>query len=197
MEERFMIIRIDTTGIPEKKENREYYEYKEIEKYKKSRMIRATWIIFDRKKKIRKERDYIIKPKKFKIKKEISEINKIYQKEAKEKGEEIEKVLKKIKKDMKKSSIIIGHNYEFIENIIKSEIYRIKGETRMIKMMEEKKTICTSDRTKEIIKLPNNKKPTLGELYKYYCKKEMKKETESIEKVKIILECFFKMMKKK
>ena len=110
-----MVIDCETTGFPECPRYNVYYDYTDINKYETSRIVQISWALYDHSKLV-KIQDYIIKPNGFTVKK--TEFHGITDKIAKEKGNDIKLVFNKLLSDLKRTSLIVGHNILFDENIV-------------------------------------------------------------------------------
>lgn len=166
---KYMILDTETTGIPLK--NSEYIgelaPYYEVEKYDNARMIQLCWAIYDNGKLIEIE-NYIIKPNGFKI--DNSHIHGITDEIAKG-GSNMNMVLAKFIQDLNKVKYIVGHNINFDNNIIMSELYRNKF-FEAIKLYKGKKSICTMKNSMSMKINGALKYPSLINLYKFLFGKE-------------------------
>ena len=145
---------VETTGLIKTlrgvKPEEEYPDYKELEKYDKTRIVSIGWLYM-------KEFDYeyeivlenisecIIKPVGFKIPDDSIKIHGITNEIANEEGKKIKSVLKKIGKIIKDCDYIIGYNIYYDINVLLSELYRKKRNKtieKILKMKEDKKIIC-------------------------------------------------------
>lgn len=167
-----MVIDVETNGFPDKIDTYSYYNYMLTEKYDNSRIVQISWGLYNNLGYIVKLEDHIIKPNGFTI--NNSTYHKITNEIANEKGCDIKVVFKKLLVDLKKTSVIVGHNLMFDENIILSELYRTKFKLT-IEEFKKKPKHCTCIGTIDLLKIElGNKKykmPSLDELY-YWCFKE-------------------------
>jgi len=192
-----MTIKLETTGIPVKNRGR-YYNFSDLSKYANSRLVKISWIIQNYEEQIIKSYENVIKPDNFTIPQESYLINGINNEYALNNGIEFETVAKELKEDVKRVKFIIGHNYEFVKNILMSELHRIKiGDT--INEFIDKKHFCTANGTKTILKIDNAKNgykmPTMNELYKYCFNEDMNTGNNTLETVKNTAKCFFHIIK--
>jgi DNA polymerase III epsilon subunit-like protein len=152
----------------------ELWEYKEIEKV-----------------------DILINPK-IPIPYSSSEIHHIYDIDVKN-APYIEEVIDKILEYINWSDIIIWHNIEYDENMIKLELKRLNKEFQY----HPKQVICTMNETINFCKLPKKnkdsiwyKRPKLWELHKKLFNKYFVWAHDAMTDVEATLKCFLELYKK-
>lgn len=175
----------ETTGLPYTN------DYTNLEKYNNSRLIQFSGILYDFSKyMLIEEFDIYIKPDEFKI--NNSHIHNITDEIANKKGIPIKQFFKILKKILKYKPLkIVGHNVDFDNNIIKSELYRYKKE-KLLKKFSELDNFCTMKKCVNITKIKSSrgyKYPKLCELYKYIFGHEPKKLHNSLYDARYTLEC--------
>ena len=183
---------LETTGVIKTpkgvKPEEEYPDYKELEKYDKTRTVSIGWLYmkdFDYDYEIGLENisERIIKPDGFKIPEDSIKIHGITNEEANKKGKKIKNVLKKIGKIIKDCDYIIGYNVYYDINILLSELHRKKRKKtikKILKMKEDEKIICLAQISSQ------EAKPEGWKQYKNY---QIPKQTDVYKK------CFNKELK--
>ena len=125
---KYLILDVETTGLPKKPTEYKLYCYKELDKYENSRIIQISWLvssgIYSEETDELMIQDYIVKPDNFPVRK--TEYHKITKEIANEKGKQIVEIFEQLSYDLKKVDYIVAHNLEFDYNMICSELYRYK-----------------------------------------------------------------------
>jgi DNA polymerase III epsilon subunit-like protein len=163
--------------------------------------------------KVLKTRDFIIKPNdrlgKYQIEEKNTEIHGITQEKAEEEGKEIVRVLRLLLHDTLNSDYIAGHNLFFdTENLLAaSEINFVGsgGKTgQMYEALHKDKRICTMMSSIKYCKIPfangrkGNKYPKLEELYYTLFNKQPNANLHnSLEDVKVTVDCFIELIKRR
>jgi DNA polymerase-3 subunit alpha len=135
-----------TNNIPEEK----YPDYKDLEKYKKCRMVSIGWLYMEKFEyyyeiELENINELLIIPESFIIPEKSTKIHGITNDFAMNNGKDLKSVLKKIGKKIKKCDYIIGYNVFFDINILLSELYnkkRFKTINKILKMKNDNKIIC-------------------------------------------------------
>lgn len=194
---------LETTGLPSMKSYNKYYPYQKLEYYESSRIVQLAILVYsydNNKFNLLEEHNYIVKPDNFKI--NNSDIHRITQKHAEEHGMKFKDIIDKIIPVLKESNLIVSHNILFDKNVLLSELHRYDFK-EAIKTIEKIPCFCTSMQTKDITKLKIKnfsefKQPKLSELYKFLFKKNTPDNMHDASvDVKILAECFFKLLEKK
>jgi DNA polymerase-3 subunit alpha len=148
-------------------------------------------------------KDYIVKPLDFEITEDTVHIHGITDTIAKDKGIPLMDILKKIKEDLERCDYIVSHNLHFDQNVLLSELVRLGTENDIIKLIHDKKKICTKLESIEYCKLRpyrygSWKWPRLNELYfkLFDTSIDHKKAHNSKYDVEILTKCFQEMVKK-
>jgi len=190
--EMFLILDIETTGLPDQPARNIYYEYKEVERYNKSRVIQICMQLCDSEKKLIKEiYEYINNG--VEIPEEAKEIHKITEEKCKG-GKKLVELESDIYYILRNCEIIIGHNINFDVNVLAAELYRNHQEA-LARILFYKKRFCTMNRARDY----NIKKykPRLTELYKILFDKEIEGAHDAKNDVEACKECFFKMIERR
>lgn len=150
-----LFIDTETTGLPNgelKSGNREdrYPDYKSTN-YDNSRLVQIAWGYYDKFNysvsiNIFNISDILVKPYNFVV--TNSKFHGITNELAKEKGKNIDEVLNIIGKYIIDCDYIIGYNIYFDFYILLNELYRLKMQTRinkLLKMKENKKILCIGE----------------------------------------------------
>jgi len=175
----------ETTGLPYTK------DYTNLDKFNNARLVQFSGILYDMKEyKVVKEYDIYIKPDDFKI--NNSHIHHITDEIANSKGIPIKKFFKKLKKILKYNPLVlVGHNIDFDNNIIKSELYRYKKD-KLLNKFSKFNNYCTMKNCVNITKIKTNrgyKYPKLCELYKYIFGYEPENLHNSLYDTRYTLQC--------
>lgn len=138
----------ETTGLPEFKSFNGYYDYSEIEKYEKARVIQLAYIICQPDGTILKKINHLIKPNGFTI--ENSQFHGISNEIANKNGLDIDIVMDEFLKDVAFVEVIVGHNVLFDRHVVASELYRISKNHEFFFLY---KSECTQDLSMPLCKL--------------------------------------------
>jgi len=133
---------LETTGLPEKISFFKYYPYRDLSKYKKSRIVQFSWIITDHDYQNKREYDHIIRPTDFKIPLDSTNIHGITHDHAILNGHHLEHVVDDFVRDLLSVDQIIGHNVNFDLAILRNELYRINRKD-VIRLTYQKTIYCT------------------------------------------------------
>tara|TARA_B100000927_G_scaffold282885_1_gene270031 strand:- start:2057 stop:6364 length:4308 start_codon:yes stop_codon:yes gene_type:complete len=130
------------------------------------RCVQLAWQIHDIEGKLVDVKNYIIQPDGYEIPYNASKIHGISTDLANEKGIQLLEVLKYFIEDVQKSKLVIGHNILFDNNIIGSELLRMK----MTNILSDFPCIDTKDLSTNYCAIPGGKGgkykwPTLSELH--------------------------------
>jgi DNA polymerase III epsilon subunit-like protein len=196
----FMFIDVQTNGFPLKKGFDEYYNYTDLDKYKSSRIVQLSYVIYNHRKELQKERDFIVKPNDFNI--ENSYIHNITYDYAINNGINLSDACDILERDLNHVRFVIAHNFKFDINILLSELHRLNRRSLIEKILD-KEQYCLGDETTDILKLqfPNSdedstnyKMPKLEELYEYCFNRKLPEHNNSLINVKCIADCFFHIL---
>ena len=165
-------------------------------------IIQLSWIVFDFSlNKLESVNDYIIKlPLNISISKENTNIHGITMKQMKSEGKDIKKILAKFKNDIRKVTLIVGHNIKFDKTMVEVELYR-NGFKNCFECIR-KKEFCTMKKGenlcglkmlsfytgKEILKYPK-----LTELHIKLFQKNPSNVHNSLIDILMCFRCYYKM----
>jgi DNA polymerase III epsilon subunit-like protein len=199
---RLLFIDLETSGLPIQPCYDRYYPYSQLQYYTNSRIVQIsiTTAILELDEFTTEENvTYTIKPDGFEIKN--SHIHGITQEIANLTGVPFTEAITSLSDIICKCDMIVAHNLIFDKNVLLSELYRYKFNDiiNRINIIEE---FCTSRGTTNITKLPFNKvkykQPKLIELYKHlFGTNPIGQMHEAQYDVKIMIECFRELLKKK
>jgi DNA polymerase-3 subunit alpha len=161
----YMILDLETSGLPQRPSFGIYYNYTDISKYENSRPVQIGYIICDKHGKEIKRKSAVIKPLNFTITNYT--FHGITDKYAREYGEKFKEVANELREDLKKVSIVVGHNINFDKNVLLSELFRRKCSITMERLLS-KKFACTMEMAKDTYARHSGnirKHPTLAEAY--------------------------------
>ena len=171
-----LIIDVETTGLPDCSELAfgKYPPIENLEKYDSSRIVQITIMICDEKFEELELKDFIVKADGFSI--ENSSFHGITNEISEKEGKPFSEIAEILLECLRKSSYVISHNSDFDTNVIKSELFRL-GLNSIIEELDSKKILCTMKHTKSMVKAKNKygkiKYPSLAELYKFACNKDI------------------------
>ncbi len=188
-----LFLDIETTGLPEQPMRNMYYNYKDKEKYDKSRVIQLCMQLYDEEKKLKSEIYEYIKVD-YEIPEESTKIHKITNKECELMGKSFDEIGLKMLYILQNTELIIGHNINFDINVLASELYR-NGLERVAEKLFYKKRFCTMKQAKNYN--INEYKPKLSKLYNILFNKEIEGAHDAKSDVIACKECYYKMIEKK
>lgn len=181
-----IFIDIETTGLPKLEKFNKYYHPSLSKYYDSSRMIELGYQVFNEEGNlVLEENDIILND--FDILN--SHIHGITKKEIKNKGILLESSLNKLLENVKDCSKIIAHNIKFDYNILLSELYRFKNNSKLINKLESLEKICTMKLGKKILKLKKN--PKLVYLYETIFDKKITQTHRALEDTRLCSSCYY------
>ena len=151
MDIQFLIIDTETAGLPKGGE--------QLKINKWPRLIKLSWITADKDYTQLSSKSFFIKPEIFSISNDTTCYNGITNKMLSDNGLPIRDVLNYFIEDSLQSQYIVGHNLNFISNVIDCEFERIKSNYQLNLGLH----FCTMAGSKNFLDL--DKLPTLNELY--------------------------------
>ena len=198
-----LFLDLETSGLPQQKEGRYYYSYKNIEKYDTARIVQFSFIRYTKSGRMLSMNDHIIRPADFLISPESTAIHHITQDQALKEGEELSDVMDIFEDELDKSKMLVMHNVQFDKTILLSEAHRM-GRSELINKMYNTEYYCTMRKTKDLCKLPSqyydgHKLPKLSELHNHLFKNDPINPAilhNALNDVKVTAKCFFKLMKR-
>ena len=177
---KYLFIDTETTGLT----NNQDFSISDIDNW--PRLVSIAYILCNERKVINK--GYcIIKPYKFIIPLEATKVHGITTAEAVSKGDELPDVLDKIKSMIEECDYIVGHNVAFDINVLNAEFYRYNY-TLPVSL---KPYYCTMMLSKDTCGLPNNKYPSLYELYTILKGKPISNAHNALIDAQAAMECFW------
>ncbi len=150
------------------------------------RLVSVAYILCDQQEVIDKN-SFIIKPHGFIIPPESTEVHGITTAEAISRGKDISTILEVIKQKVDDCDYIIGHNVVFDINVLNAEFYRHNGSLPI----GLKPYLCTMALSNNYCSLPNNKYPTLEELYHILKGEQLHGAHDAMVDVQATMECFW------
>lgn len=177
---KYLFIDTETTGLPKKRN----ISPMEIDKW--PRLVSVAYILCDEREIIDKNY-FLIKPNGFIIPSESTKVHGITTAEAVSKGCNLSDVLDCIKAKIDECAIIVGHNVAFDINVLDSEFYRYNN-TLPVHL---KPYLCTMELSKDFCGLPNNKYPTLEELYSTLKGESIANAHNAMADTQAAMECFW------
>jgi DNA polymerase III subunit epsilon len=158
------------------------------------RMVQLAWVQTDKEGNILQEGNHIIKPVGYTIPSDVVKIHGITTEIALEKGEDLNTVLLQFEEFVKNNKLIVAHNIEFDDSIIRAEYHRNAIQTTL----SNKKQFCTM-KSKNIINYcaligPYGFKwPALSELHKKLFKEDFGGAHNALNDVKATVKCYWKL----
>ena len=192
----FLFFDVETSGLPQFSNSsvNRFYHYSDVAKYNSSRIVQICWMVYDYYRQQLISHNYVIKPSgDFNI--VCSDIHGITNEHVNEHGQNLSDVFNQLAIDLQNVKFSVTHNLFFVKNILYSELYR-HGRQDIIDKLEATEQTCTGLSSIKIVKLPNMKKPNLGQLYEHCFKKQMLNPHNAYFDTQHIAECFFKLIDK-
>lgn len=187
---KIIVFDLETTGLPMKNNNGDYYNYEDIKFYDKSRIVSICWNIYNDLGEIISCNYHIIKSMDFDINNNsyATKLNGIT-KEKSNNGKNIKKILLNFSDDCKNCDILVAHNINFDYNIILSECFRynMNNSIKNIKTIEK---FCTKKNSNYIF----GKYLKLFELYKYFNNKIFEGQHNALKDVEACANCYFNLV---
>ena len=103
------------------------------------RMVQLAWVQTDKEGNILQEGNHIIKPDGFTIPKDVVKIHGISTEIALEKGEDLSTILAQFETQLQANKLVVAHNIEFDDSIIRAEYHR----NTMPTTLSKKPQFCT------------------------------------------------------
>lgn len=161
-----IIFDLETTGLPLTKGWNQYYNYMELDKYEKSRIVQIAYMCIDDSYNIVCEKQFMFPDIDLG---DSEKIHGISREHLNKYGVDFEDVIDEIYTDFKDCKNLIAHNINFDINILSSELYR-RSHQSFASMIRKKNLICSMILLKDVVGVKNRygiKYPTLTELYKH------------------------------
>lgn len=186
----FLIFDTETTGLP-KNWNAPLDDFDNW-----PRLIQIAWQIHNYEGELLDVQSYFIVPDGFIIPRGSEKIHGISTERATKEGKPIDFVLNEFNKALEKTDTIAGHNIEFDNSIVGSEMLRAKINTPLL----EKNAVDTKNISTNYCALPggrggNYKWPTLEELYSKLFSENFVAAHNAIADVQATARCFFELIR--
>lgn len=185
----YLIFDTETTGLPKK------WEVEITDTSNWPRLVQLAWLLFDKEGEEIESKSFIIKPCGFIIPSEISCIHGISTERALNVGHPLEEVLYHFNNDLNKATILIAHNIDFDEKVLRAEFHRL-GIHNSIQSM---KKICTMKSTVDFCKFKSThgyRWPKLPELYFKLFNKKITDSHNAEDDVRNTALCFWELVKR-
>lgn len=171
LEPYYIVLDTETTGLPRDRTNPPVE--KNLHMYDTARILQLSWAIYDINGKLIKFENYLIQPCGYKV--AATEIHGITEEMA-QKGHLFKNVMHVFSQDIKKVKIIIGHNINFDNNVLKSEMIR-HDLYILLNEFDKITKVCSMKKCKSIVKVRGKsgkiKYPKQRELYECVMGEEM------------------------
>ena len=186
----YLIFDTETTGLPKN------YQAPLDDFSNWPRMVQIAWAIFDNEGRNWIKKSFIIYPDNYIIPDDVAKIHRVSQERAMKEGLPIKKVLSEFLTDVSRVDFLIGHNIDFDEKIVSSEILRQEMGDGLIKIQEVNK-ICTMKASVSFCQIPNGrggyKWPNLNELHHCLFKTSFPDAHDALVDVLACAKCFFEL----
>ncbi len=188
----YLVFDTETTGLPHNKTA----PVEELDNW--PRLVQIAWQLHDSNGKLLSSGNHIVKPEGFTIPFNAEKIHGISTDRANEVGHDRKEVLEKFTEDVKKASVLVGHNIEFDNKIIGAEYLR----TDMDNLLGDMPNIDTSVETVEFAQLQGGiggrlKQPKLIELYEKLFDQGFGDAHDAAYDVDATAKAFFECLKRK
>lgn len=177
---KYLFIDTETTGLPQD----DSFSIDAINNW--PRLVSVAYILCNDRKIVR-ENYSIIKPNGFIIPPESTKVHGITSAEAISKGRALSEVLDEIKGVINECDYIVGHNVVFDINMLNAEFFRYD----MTLPVSLKPYYCTMLLSKDYCGLPNDKYPTLEELYSILKGESIANAHNAMIDAQASMECFW------
>ncbi len=160
------------------------------------RIVQIAWSLYDADGQHWESYNYVIKPDGFVIPIEATNIHRISQERAMAEGVELKKALEHFLKDVQKASHLVGHNVDFDDKIVGSELLRL-GLPNHLSLANK---ICTMRSSAAVCQIDNGrggyKWPNLTELYNFLFRTGFPEAHDALFDVRACAECFFELKRR-
>lgn len=186
----YLVFDTETTGLPKN------YQAPLDDFSNWPRIVQLAWSLYDAEGNHWESYNYIIKPNGFIISEEVAKIHRITHERAMREGVELREALAHFISDVQKAEHLVGHNIDFDDKIVGSELLREK----MSNPLRETKQICTMKTSVSVCQIPNGrggyKWPNLTELYKFLFQTGFPEAHDAVFDVKACADCFFELKRR-
>lgn len=182
---KILIFDTETTGLP----NNWNAPISDLSNW--PRLVQLAYLIYDEEKNLLKRQNYIVKPLDFIIPSNATKIHGISNETAQSNGIEIWQVLEEFNSELLHVDEIVAHNLSYDEKIIESEYYRLGLKPNFL----NKNKICTKELSTNYCDLPDNKWPTLDELYFKLFNKNIIITHNALDDILVVSDCYWELKK--
>lgn len=190
----YVVFDVETTGLPETKGYMKYYDYRNVSKYRTSRIVSIAWVILNENFDEVERHYYIIQPYKFIIPDKATQIHGISQTMAESEGIPFGDVVELFATSISTCNTLVAHNINFDINVLRSELTRFKA-FELIKLLNSMTKICTMMFCKESFEM--KRAPKLCDMYKMFFDDEMKNAHNALDDALNCAKCFIQLCKRK
>ena len=181
----YLIFDIETTGFPKDK-NGSVHNFDNW-----PGIIEIAWQIYDDKKNLINEKEFLIRPEGYEISKDIEKLTGISFDEANEDGLSLMTALQEFASVLLKfNPTLIAHNCKFDISVIQAHLIN----NNFSQSLDEYSHICTMKESITFCDLPNLKYPKLNELYKKLFSENLSISHRALADVKTTSKSFFKLL---
>lgn len=189
----YLVFDTETTGLPKS------YQAPMSDFSNWPRMVQIAWAIFDAEGRNWIKKSYVIYPDGYIISDEVAKIHRVTQERAMKEGVALKRVLEEFLQDVSRVDFVIGHNIDFDEKIVGSEILR-QGMDESLEILLGAEKICTMRSSVSFCKIPNSrggyKWPNLTELHNCLFKTGFDEAHDALVDVIACANCFFALKSK-
>lgn len=189
----YLIFDTETTGLPKN------YQAPLDDFSNWPRMVQIAWAIYDPEGRNWLKKSFIIYPDGYIISDEVAKIHRVSQERAMKEGLPIKKVLAEFLQDVSRVNFLVGHNIDFDDKIVGSEILR-QGLANDLDILKNAEKICTMKSSVSVCKIDNGrggyKWPNLTELYHHLFKSNFSEAHDALVDVLACAKCFFELKRK-
>lgn len=186
----YLVFDTETTGLPKS------YQAPLDDFANWPRLVQIAWQTYDDDGNLWERHNYIIKPEGFIIPEEVTKIHRISHDRALREGKDLKEILQLFVEKASRAAYLVGHNIEFDENIVGSELLRqgwdnIFHNTQRICTMKTSATFCAISNGRGGYKWPN-----LGELHRKLFDQDFADAHDADVDVAACARCFFALRNK-
>jgi DNA polymerase III subunit alpha len=186
----YLIYDTETTGLP-KNYNASIHQ---LDNW--PRVVQLAWQLHDEKGNLIENKSFIIKPDGYDIPFAVTQIHGISTEKANREGIPFVEVMEHFNRSVAKTKVIVGHNIEFDQNILGSELVRYKLDEKIL----QKPILDTMKLSVDYCAMPGGRSggfkfPKLGELYKKLFSGGFSEAHNAAADVNATARCFFELMR--
>ncbi len=189
----YLVYDTETTGLPKN------YQAPLDDFLNWPRMVQIAWAVYDNEGKNWIKKSYVIYPDGYIIPDEVAKIHRVSQERAMKEGVPIRKVLNEFILDVSRVQHVVGHNIDFDEKIVGSELARQEMRNEIATLLETSK-ICTMKSSVAFCKIPSArggyKWPNLTELYTVLFQTDFPEAHDALVDVLACAKCLFELKRR-